>query len=480
MKKERFASKYRTWIQAAWFALTNGYLRGYATGKIYTGNTKVLCVPGLNCYSCPGAMGACPIGSLQAVLGSNTYRISLYVFGMISLFGVLLGRVVCGFLCPFGLVQDLIYKIPFGPKKKNLPGHKILSRLRYVILILFVILLSSLVKDVTGTGSPWFCEWICPSGTLLGGIPLLIKNPEFRAAIGFRFWWKFAILILLLIASLIYYRPFCKYLCPLGAIYGVFNPVSTFRLKVDPEKCVKCGACQKACGMDIRTFETPNSPDCIRCMKCVSACPAGALDSTWAIAGRSFAEKHLTKDEPAIPNPEVPRTVLLAACLVLPFAANLLVLVLLGFYSPLNLSFRGTYDSLRTATVLLMSFAKSLVAVYMILTGIRLFLNRNDANAACRVKEATGLALKFYLFCVVLFVIACVINVLVLAYWLSPMLVSFFTPLGLPILHAYAKQLDRIIRGEKKPGFVWYLTAIITVLLSLAGVGILFVGALIK
>ena len=98
MKKERFASKYRTWIQAAWFALTNGYLRGYATGKIYTGNTKVLCVPGLNCYSCPGAMGACPIGSLQAVLGSNTYRISLYVFGMISLFGVLLGRVVCGFL----------------------------------------------------------------------------------------------------------------------------------------------------------------------------------------------------------------------------------------------------------------------------------------------------------------------------------------------------------------------------------------------
>jgi amino acid transporter len=172
--------------------------------------------------------------------------------------------------------------------------------------------------------------------------------------------------------------------------------------------------------------------------------------------------------------------VLLAACLVLPFAANLLVLVLLGFYSPLNLSFRGTYDSLRTATVLLMSFAKSLVAVYMILTGIRLFLNRNDANAACRVKESTGLALKFYLFCVVLFVIACVINVLVLAYWLSPMLVSFFTPLGLPILHAYAKQLDRIIRGEKKPGFVWYLTAIITVLLSLAGVGILFVGALIK
>ena len=257
MKKRYFFEKYRHWIQAFWFAFTNGYARGYLTGKIYTGNTKILCVPGLNCYSCPGALGACPIGALQAIIGSPAYRISLYVFGFISLFGVLLGRVVCGFLCPFGLVQDLLYKIPFKIKEKNLPGHKWLKYFRYVILVVFVVLLTSLIHDVTGTGSPWYCEWICPSGTLLAGIPLIAMSPDFQAAIGFQFFWKLSILIIILLLSVAYYRPFCKYVCPLGAIYGVFNPVSTYRLVVDPNKCVKCGMCQKACGMDIKTFENP-------------------------------------------------------------------------------------------------------------------------------------------------------------------------------------------------------------------------------
>ena len=119
MDKRKKQSRTRTWFQAAWFAVTNGYLRGYTSGKIFAGGTKRICVPGLNCYSCPGAFGSCPIGSLQAVLDSRNYKISLYVFGFLTVFGVLFGRLVCGWMCPFGLVQDLLYKIKTKFKKKT-------------------------------------------------------------------------------------------------------------------------------------------------------------------------------------------------------------------------------------------------------------------------------------------------------------------------------------------------------------------------
>ena len=61
----------RTVVQLCWMALTNGYAAGFAKGTIYKGELKRVCVPGLNCYSCPGALGSCPIGSLQAVLGDR-------------------------------------------------------------------------------------------------------------------------------------------------------------------------------------------------------------------------------------------------------------------------------------------------------------------------------------------------------------------------------------------------------------------------
>lgn len=191
----------RLWFQAAWFAVTNGYAKGFLEGKIYKGQIKYVCVPGLNCYSCPGALGSCPIGSLQAVLDSGKFRVSCYVFGFLMLFGALLGRFVCGWLCPFGLVQDLLHKIPLFRKKKNMPGHRGLKYLRYVILVLFVILLPMTVVGITGMGDPWFCKYICPSGTLLGGLPLLASNPTLRSAVGFLFSWKMFVLLLILFVS---------------------------------------------------------------------------------------------------------------------------------------------------------------------------------------------------------------------------------------------------------------------------------------
>ncbi|HOO28496.1 MAG TPA: 4Fe-4S binding protein [Lachnospiraceae bacterium] len=269
--------KKRTFIQLLATALTNGYVLGFTKGKIYQGDLKKICVPGLNCYSCPGALGSCPIGSLQAVLGSRNYRFSFYMLGFFMLVGALLGRAVCGFLCPFGLLQDLLYKIPFFKKVKNLPGHKYLIYLKYVILVVFVILMPLIFVDIIGQGSPWFCKLICPAGTLEGGWTLALLSPEIRESIGWLFTWKSFILIGILILSMGVYRPFCKYVCPLGGIYGLFNPIAFYRISIDEEKCTKCSVCRKACPMDIPVYETPNSRECIRCGECKAACPHQAI-----------------------------------------------------------------------------------------------------------------------------------------------------------------------------------------------------------
>lgn len=274
---KRVKDKMRLCVQILFAAVTNGYLYGFQTGRIYTGPLKTMCVPGLNCYSCPGALGSCPIGSLQAVLGSRDYKFSFYIVGILIFFGSLFGRFICGWLCPFGLVQDLIYKIPFFKKRKNLPGHRILVWVKYVILAVFVILLPLLAVDFTGLGKPWFCQYICPSGTLMAGIPLVSLNESLKAAAGSLFIWKLTFLIVVILLALWIYRPFCKYICPLGAVYGMFNSIAFYRYQVDESACTKCTKCQKTCKMDIKVWENPNSPECIRCGDCIKACPEHAI-----------------------------------------------------------------------------------------------------------------------------------------------------------------------------------------------------------
>lgn len=265
--------------QAGWALLTNANLKGFVTGKIYTGNAKKVCVPGLNCYSCPGAVGSCPIGSLQAVLGSWNFKMAYYVVGILIFVGAILGRIVCGFLCPFGLIQDLLNKIPFPKKIKTFKGDKLLRRLKYVILLVFVILLPLFVTDVIGQGAPYFCKLICPAGTLEGGIPLVLLNETMRSAIGWLYAWKNLILIITIIAAIIIYRPFCRYICPLGAIYSLFNKVSVYRYQVDKHKCISCGKCADACKMAVNPLENANSLECIRCGRCKQTCPTDAIES---------------------------------------------------------------------------------------------------------------------------------------------------------------------------------------------------------
>lgn len=277
-EKNKSKESLRHGIQGIWTIITNSFITGFLKGKIYTGSLKKLCVPGMNCYSCPGAIGSCPIGALQAVLGSREHKMAFYVVGFLMFVGALCGRFVCGWLCPFGLFQELLYKIPFIKKTKAFKGDKILRYLKYVILALFVVILSLVAVDALGIGDPWFCKYICPVGTLEGGIPLVILNEGLRQTIGWLYTWKIAVLTVLIILSIIIFRPFCKYLCPLGAIYGAFNKISALSLHCDKNKCISCGKCEKVCKMGVFPAEKPKSAECIRCGLCVKECPAKALN----------------------------------------------------------------------------------------------------------------------------------------------------------------------------------------------------------
>lgn len=268
--------KLRLTVQLVFTILTNGYGYGYLSGKIYQGNLKYACVPGLNCYSCPGAIASCPLGALQAVLNQQGFQIPFGVLGVFFLFGSLLGRFVCGWLCPFGLVQDLLHKIPLFRKKKRLPLHAVLKYGKYVVLVFLVFLGSAFLFEGFAK-VPAFCKYLCPSGTLFGAIPLLAANEMLRSQIGALFSWKLGILLLILFFSIKFYRPFCQYLCPLGAIYGWFNRFSLVQIHWEQERCISCSACEKACPVSLSVKEISRSPECIRCGRCIDACPEKCL-----------------------------------------------------------------------------------------------------------------------------------------------------------------------------------------------------------
>lgn len=271
---QRF-SRMRGWIQAGATLLTNIHLPNFFRGGIYQGKGKSVCVPGLNCYSCPAASGACPIGSFQAVVSSSKFGFSYYITGFLILLGVLLGRFICGFLCPFGWLQELLHKIP--SKKLSTKKLKPLTYLKYIILLLAVVLLPALAVNDVGMGDPFFCKYICPQGVLEGAIPLSLVNEGIRTALGTLFVQKLFILLAAVALSILFYRPFCKWICPLGAFYALLNKISLLEIKMDEQKCVSCGKCAASCKMDVDVRKTPNHAECIRCGKCITACPAEAL-----------------------------------------------------------------------------------------------------------------------------------------------------------------------------------------------------------
>ena len=264
----------RRLIQLYAALLYNAHAKGFITGNIYTGNLKAMCVPGLNCYSCPGAIGACPLGALQNALASSPQRTPVYILGILMLFGLTLGRTICGFLCPVGLVQGLLHKLP-TPKVQKGRVTRALSWLKYIILAVFVVILP-LWHSVKGLPLPAFCKYICPAGTLEGAVGLLSHpaNEANLSMLGQLFTNKFVIMIAIALACVFIYRAFCRFLCPLGAIYGLFARLAVVGVKVEPTRCVDCGKCVRCCPMDIRHV---GDRECIHCMRCIEECPTKAI-----------------------------------------------------------------------------------------------------------------------------------------------------------------------------------------------------------
>ena len=222
-KKKRNISKslsrFRGWVQAGATLLTNVHLPNFFKGGIYQGNGKAVCVPGLNCYSCPAASGACPIGSFQSVVGSSKFKFSYYITGFLILLGVLLGRFICGFLCPFGWLQDLLHKIP--TKKLSTKKLKPLTYLKYAILLLSVVILPAFVVNDVGMGDPFFLQiYFVPQGVLEGAIPLSVVNEGIRSALGAFIYTKADNFNRRCSSECaVFTVRFCKWICPTRCIF---------------------------------------------------------------------------------------------------------------------------------------------------------------------------------------------------------------------------------------------------------------------
>ncbi|MCD6399282.1 4Fe-4S binding protein [candidate division WOR-3 bacterium] len=266
-RKPKLRKKYgfpTIFIQAISAFILNSYFYVFKRPSLYQGKGKGLICPSLNCYSCPLAYTSCPIGIMQhfAIIRQFPY----YLLGWLGLVGVTTGRAQCGWICPFGLIQDLLYSI--GRIRLKLPKWTIY--IKYVVLF-GMIPLSFITLD------PVFCEYICPAGTLEAGIPQVLWISDYRQLVGHLFVLKVSILVIIVLLSILIKRPFCRTLCPLGAFYSIFNKISVMRMKVDMDRCIECDLCQEVCPMDIKIYENPDSLECIRCNKCIRICPTNAI-----------------------------------------------------------------------------------------------------------------------------------------------------------------------------------------------------------
>jgi polyferredoxin len=167
--------------------------------------------------------------------------------------------------------------------------------LKYGFLALPLIALPLGAFFVYGIGEPYFCKFLCPAGTLEAGLPLVLLNAAFRELAGGLFFLKLALLAALVVFSVFVFRSFCRFICPLGAIYGLFNRHALWGIHRDRNLCTNCGTCARTCKMDTRIA---NDRECIRCGNCIRTCPAQAL-STRLPCGFRGGSRSGNRGEPA-------------------------------------------------------------------------------------------------------------------------------------------------------------------------------------
>lgn len=280
----------RRFVQLYAALLYNANVKGFIKGEIFTGITKAACVPGLNCYSCPGAVGSCPLGALQSALNGSNKKAPYYVIGIILLYGLIFGRTICGWLCPVGLFQELAYKIRTPKLKKN-NITRLLSYFKYVLLLVLVIIIPIMYSGVLPL--PAFCKYICPAGIFEGALPLVFhpnNTSNYLAMLGEVFNWKFCLFVFFFVSAIFIYRVFCRFICPLGALYSFFNKFCMLGVKVNKDACTNCGKCIRKCKMDVKRV---GDHECINCGECISACPTKAIQ--WK--GKEFETTNTTNNQ---------------------------------------------------------------------------------------------------------------------------------------------------------------------------------------
>ncbi len=292
----------RSLSQLLFSLLANAHLPALLGRGLYRGWTKGLCFPGLNCYSCPLALFACPLGSLQQalasvrLLGAQALSALSYVLGLFFLYGFFLGRLVCGWVCPFGFFQEILYRLP-GPKF-SLPHP--LRYVKFLLLVVLVFLLPVLITGPSGYGEVWFCRLVCPAGTLEAGLFNLALRPELRTLVKVLFYWKVLLLGLILLFSVCFFRFFCVVLCPLGALYGLFNRFSLFKLSWRGEDCLDCGVCREICPMKVQIPAEINGIECIRCLNCIKACPTRVIELNFSLTPKEAFDSLKASDKSGV------------------------------------------------------------------------------------------------------------------------------------------------------------------------------------
>ncbi len=252
--------KNRRFYQVLTGILANISAINFFTARLYTGKLKSIPFPIMNCYACPASVFSCPIGTISHFLVIS--KIPLLTLGIVAAVSSAFGRWICGWICPFGLIQDLLNKVP--SMKFELPHFFVY--LKYLMLIFGVVLLPFLFKE------HYFCM-ICPTGTIEAGIYWVAISSMILNMAGPFFLFKLALGSMFLYGSIFIKRPFCRYVCPLGALFSIFNKLSIIDFSVNRKECIQCNLCKKSCPVNYPIYQDPNSPACLRCLNCVRICP---------------------------------------------------------------------------------------------------------------------------------------------------------------------------------------------------------------
>ena len=231
----------------------------------------------LNCQACELAWLGCPIGMLQQYV--LNFRLPLYVFGVLLTFGTALGRAICGWLCPFGLILDTCNKVC---THKYHPPEK-LRYFKYFYLggVVILALLS---------GTIFWCRYLC-FGALLGVVPYWLTWQTVSA-----FWLVYHLGVFAAYFTFSYFthgRAWCRYFCPLGAIFSLLNPFSMLKRHYDFKWCTQCDKCKKICpmGLDPTEDNLHSKLDCIKCGRCVRECKSDALSIKTRLGGTLMGKK---------------------------------------------------------------------------------------------------------------------------------------------------------------------------------------------